>query len=72
VASNQLVLLQCLDAAGRDAGGDEGWVSARAVARRLSPTTRQESVADDLTRLYRLGLVELWFKGGNTYYRSPR
>ena len=67
-----MVLLQCLDAAGRAAGGDERWVSARAVARRLSPTARQESVADELTRLYRLGLVEMWFRGGNTYYRAAR
>ncbi len=72
MASKQTVLLQCLDAAGYDAGGEERWVSARAVARRLSPTARQESVADDLIRLHRVGLVEMWFRGGNTYYRSAR
>ena len=68
--SRQTVLLQCLDAAGHDAGGEERWVSARAVARRLSPTANQEAIATDLTRLHRAGLVEMWFKGGNTYYRT--
>jgi Taurine catabolism dioxygenase TauD, TfdA family len=67
-----MVLLQCLDAASHATGGDERWVSARAVARRLSPTARQESVAEELTRLYRLGLVEMWFRGGSTYYRGAR
>jgi hypothetical protein len=72
VPSRQTVLLQCLDAAGYDAGGEEGWVSARAVARRLSPTANQAAIAADLTRLHRVGLVEMWFKGGNTYFRSSR
>jgi hypothetical protein len=69
VAFNQSVLLQCLDAAGYHAGGDERWVSARAVARRLSPTADETAIGADLTRLHRVGLVEMWFKGGNTYYR---
>jgi hypothetical protein len=63
------MLLQCLDAAGRGAGGDDRWVSARAVARRLSPTADPETIGHELTRLHRMGLVELWFKGGNSYYR---
>ena len=66
----QAVLLQCLDAAGRAAGGEDRWVSARAVARRLSPTANSEAVARDLTRLHHAGLIEVWFKGGNTYYRN--
>jgi hypothetical protein len=69
VVFNQTILLQCLDAAGYAAGADERWVSARAVARRLSPTADVESVARALTRLQRFGLVELWFKGGHTYFR---
>jgi hypothetical protein len=69
VASKQTILLQCLEAAGYAAGGDDGWVSARAVARRLSPTADPEAVGRDLTRLQRLGLVELWFRGGHSYYR---
>jgi hypothetical protein len=69
VSANQAILLECLDAAGRAAGGDGGWVSARAVARRLSPTADPEQIGRDLTRLQRLGLVELWFKGGHSYYR---
>ena len=72
MTSKSTVLLQCLDAAGHDAGGDERWVSARAVARRLSPTASETAIARDLTRLHRVGLVEMWFKGGNTYYRSAR
>lgn len=72
VPSTQTVLLQCLDAAGYDAGGVERWVSARAVARRLSPTANATAVAEDLARLHRVGLVEMWFKGGNTYYRNAR
>jgi hypothetical protein len=70
VGSNQTILLQCLDAAGRAAGGEDRWVSVRAVARRLSPTANQEKVAQDLLRLHRAGLIEVWFKGGNTYYRT--
>ena len=69
VGSNQTVLLQCLDAAGRAAGADAGWVSARTVARLLSPTADPEAVGRELSRLGRLGLVELWFKGGHSYYR---
>jgi hypothetical protein len=69
VASKQSVLLECLEAAGYLAGGGERWVSARAVARRLSPTADPEAIGRDLHRLERLGLVELWFKGGHTYYR---
>ena len=68
--SKHTVLLQCLDAAGRAAGGEDRWVSARAVARRLSPTADHEAVARDLTRLHHVGLTEVWFKGGNTYFRS--
>ena len=70
MSSKQSLLLQCLDAAGRAAGGDDRWVSARAVARRLSPTANQETIARDLTRLHHAGLIEVWFKGGNTYYRN--
>ena len=72
MSSKSTVLLQCLDAAGHDAGGEERWVSARAVARRLSPTASEAAIAGDLTRLHRVGLVEMWFKGGNTYYRRAR
>jgi hypothetical protein len=70
MTSKQSLLLQCLEAAGRSAGGDDRWVSARAVARRLSPTANHEAVARDLTRLHHVGLIEIWFKGGNTYYRN--
>lgn len=69
MASSQTILLQCLEAAGCSAGGDDGWVSARAVARRLSPTADAEQIGRDLSRLHRLGLVDLWFKGGHSYYR---
>jgi hypothetical protein len=69
VGSDRTMLLQCLDAAGRLAGGDDRWVSARAVARRLSPTADPTRVTADLMRLQRVGLVELWFKGGHTYFR---
>jgi hypothetical protein len=72
MASKQSLLLDCLEAAGRAAGGEERWVSARAVARRLSPTANHEAVARDLIRLQRAGLIEVWFKGGNTYYRHAR
>jgi hypothetical protein len=68
----QSVLLECLDATERLAGGDEGWVTARAVARRLSPTANPQEVGSELTRLHRLGLVELWFEGGSSYYRRER
>jgi hypothetical protein len=64
--------LQCLDATERVAGAEDGWVSARAVARRLGPTADPERVGRDLTRLHRLGLVELWFRGGSIYYRVAR
>jgi hypothetical protein len=70
--SKQTVLLQCLDAAGYHAGGGERWVSARAVARRLSPTANVAAVTAELMRLHRANLVEMWFKGGSTYYRSAR
>jgi hypothetical protein len=70
VSSKQTLLLECLDAACRIAGGEERWVSARAVARRLSPTADPESIGRDLLRLHRVGLIEVWFKGGNTYYRT--
>lgn len=68
----QSLLLECLDATERLAGGEEGWVSARAVARRLSPTADPEDIGRGLTRLHRLGLVELWFEGGASYYRRAR
>jgi hypothetical protein len=70
MSSKQSLLLQCLEAAGRAAGGEDRWVSARAVARRLSPTANHEAVARGLTRLHHVGLIEVWFKGGNTYYRN--
>jgi hypothetical protein len=70
MTSKQSLLLQCLDAAGRAAGGEDRWVSARSVARRLSPTVNQEAVARELTRLHHVGLIEVWFKGGHTYYRN--
>jgi hypothetical protein len=70
MTSKQSLLLQCLDAADRAAGGEDRWVSARAVARRLSPTANQEAVARELTRLHHVGLIEVWFKGGHTYYRN--
>ena len=72
VTSNRTILLQCLDAAGSATGGDDRWVSARAVARRLSPTANPEAIGRDLHRLQRVGLVELWFRGGHTYYRLAR
>ena len=70
MASRQTLLLQCLEAAGRAAGGEDRWVSARAVARRLSPTANHEAIARDLTRLHHAGLIEVWFKGGHAYYRN--
>jgi hypothetical protein len=72
VASKQRILLDCLEAAGHATGAGERWVSARAVARRLSPTADPEAIGRDLHRLERFGLVELWFKGGHTYYRPAR
>jgi hypothetical protein len=72
MTSSQTLLLDCLSATQRTAGGEEGWVSARAVARRLSPTADPERVGRDLTRLHRLGLVEMWFEGGSSYYRLSR
>lgn len=66
---SQAVLLECLEATERTAGGRDGWVTARAVARRLSPTADSESIGRALSRLERLGLVELWFNGGSSYYR---
>ncbi|HEY1595472.1 MAG TPA: hypothetical protein VGF74_08755 [Thermoleophilaceae bacterium] len=66
------MLLECLDATERLAGGDERWVSARAVARRLSPTTDPGEIGRDLSRLERFGLVEIWFEGGSSYYRRAR
>ena len=70
--TQQAVLLACLDATERLTGGDDGWVSARAVARRLSPTADPQEIGRDLSRLHRLGLVELWFEGGSSYYRRGR
>lgn len=72
VGSSQTMLLQCLSATERTAGGNDGWVTARAVARRLSPTADAERIGRDLTRLSQLGLVELWFEGGASYYRCTR
>jgi hypothetical protein len=69
MSSKQTLLLQCLDAAVRTGGDDDGWVSARAVARLLSPTADPDSVGRELSRLQRVGLVEIWFKGGHSYYR---
>ena len=69
MASKQTMLLECLDAAGYLTRAEDRWVSARAVARRLSPTANPEEIGRDLHRLERFGLVELWFKGGHTYYR---
>jgi hypothetical protein len=69
--SKQTLVLQCLDATGRIAGGDDRWVSARAVARKLSPTADPGEIGRELSRLHRLGLVELWFDGGSSYYRLP-
>jgi hypothetical protein len=70
MTSKQSLLLQCLEAAGRAVGCEDRWVSARAVARRLSPTANHEAVARELTRLHHVGLIEIWFKGGHTYYRN--
>jgi hypothetical protein len=72
VASSQSVLLECLAATERAAGGDDRWVTARAVARRLGPTADPERIGRELTRLQRRGLVELWFEGGASYYRLSR
>jgi hypothetical protein len=72
VSPKHTLLLECLDAASRQAGGDDGWVSARAVARRLSPTADPASIASELTRLHGVGLVDTWFKGGHTYYRTAK
>jgi hypothetical protein len=44
----------------------------RAVARQLSPTADVEEIGRGLTRLHRLGLVEVWFEGGSSYYRRSR
>ena len=70
--TQQAVLLECLEATERLAGGDERWVAARAVARRLSPTTDPEEIGREPSRSHRLGLVELWFEGGTSYYRRAR
>jgi hypothetical protein len=51
--------------------GDDRWASARAVAHRLSPTADPEVIGRELTRLHRLGFIELWFSGGSSYYRLP-
>lgn len=67
--SSQAVLLECLAATERATDAEGGWVTARAVARRLSPTANPESIGRELTRLHRVGLVELWFTGGSSYYR---
>jgi hypothetical protein len=66
------LLLDCLDATERLVGGAERWVTARAVARRLSPTADAEEVGRELTKLHRAGLVEVWFEGGSSYYRRAR
>ena len=72
MSANQRTLLECLEATGRATGGRDAWVTARAVARRLSPTADPDTIGRELTRLHRLGLVELWFEGGSSYYRlSP-
>jgi hypothetical protein len=72
MASRQSTILECLDATERLAANDDRWVSARAVARRLSPTADPQAIAKELSRLERLGLVELWFRGGSSYYRLAR
>jgi hypothetical protein len=66
------LLLECLDATERLAGATDRWVSARAVARRLSPTADAQEVGRELTKLHRVGLVEVWFEGGSSYYRRAR
>jgi hypothetical protein len=70
--SKQRLLLECLEAASRQVADPNGWVSARAVARRLSPTADPTSIAGDLAVLECVGFVEMWFKGGHTYYRVAR
>lgn len=72
MGASQRTLLDCLEATGRATGGQDAWVTARAVARRLGPTADPEAIGRELTRLHRLGLVQLWFEGGSSYYRlSP-
>lgn len=72
VGSSHTMLLQCLEATERAVGGGDGWVTARAVARRLGPTADPERIGRELTRLSRFRLVELWFQGGASYYRCSR
>ncbi len=72
VSSRQSLILECLDATERLAGTVDRWVSASAVARRLGPTADPQAIGKELSRLERLGLVELWFRGGSSYYRTAR
>jgi hypothetical protein len=72
MSTDQRTLLACLEATERLASPDGRWVTARAVARRLSPTADPEQVGRKLSQLHQLGLVELWFEGGSSYYRLAR
>ena len=67
--SKQSLILECLRASERLSEKGDRWVTARAVARLLSPTADPQDVGRELSRLSRLGLVELWFEGGSSYYR---
>lgn len=69
MGTTQTLLLQWLDSAGQAARAPDRWVSARTVARRLSPTADSEAIARDLSRLSRQGLVERWSSRERTYFR---
>jgi DNA-binding transcriptional ArsR family regulator len=69
VGANQNLLLQWLDGTSQAVRAPDRWVSARAVARRLAAGADQEAIGRDLTRLQRLGLVELRLQGGSKYFR---
>jgi hypothetical protein len=69
MASDQGLLLHCLEASERTTGDEEGWVSAARVARELSPAANPQRVDWELTRLQGLGLVEACSERGTSYYR---
>jgi hypothetical protein len=72
MASNQGLLLHCLEASERTTGDEGGWVSAARVARELNPAADPQRVGWELTHLERLGLVEACFERGTSYYRCSQ
>jgi hypothetical protein len=69
VGTTRTLLLQWLDATSQAARAPDRWVSAQAVARRLSPAADADAIARDLNHLSQLGLVERGSRNDRAYFR---